>query len=138
MSTFESGAAVKSGYYLNAKRWHVEPIANDGDKLPAAEGSWVRVNTVVALALVPVLGATFLMSLPVIGFAVFGRAIVGKALAVFSRGAGELASTVSPGWAAGEAHLGGKPGEEKAAEPKASKELDALGEEIAARKGEKK
>ena len=138
MTTFESGAAVKSGYYLNAKRWHIEPIAEDGGKLPAGEGSWVKVNAAVALALVPVLGATFLMSLPVIGFAVFGRAIAGKAMAVFTRGAGELASTVSPGWVAGEAHLGGKPGDERAAEPKASKELDALGGEIAARKGEQK
>ena len=134
MTTYESGAAVKSGYYLNAKRWHIEPVAKDGDRLPAGDGSWVKVNTAVALALVPVLGATFLMSLPVIGFAVFGRAIAGKALAVFTRGAGELASTVTPGWVAGEAHLAGKPGDEKAAAPKASKELDALEKEIAERK----
>ena len=134
MTTYESGAAVRSGYYLNAKRWHLEPIAKDGDRLPAGEGSWLKVNTAVALLLVPVLGATFLMSLPVIGFAVFGRAIAGKALATFTRSAEDLASTVSPGWAAGEAHLGGKPGEEKAAAPKASKELDALEKEIAARK----
>jgi hypothetical protein len=136
MTTYESGAAVKSGYYLNAKRWHLEPIAKDGDRLPAGEGSWLKVNTAVALMLVPVLGATFLMSLPVIGFAVFGRAVAGKALATFTRSAEDLASTVSPGWAAGEAHLGGKPGEEKASEPKASKELDALEKEIAARKDE--
>jgi hypothetical protein len=134
MTTYESGAAVKTGYYLNAKRWHIHPVAKDGDRLPAGEGSWLKVNTAVALALVPVLGATFLMSLPVIGFAVLGRAIVAKTAAVFTRGAGELASTVSPGWAAGEAHLGGKPGDEKAAAPKASKELDALEKEIAERK----
>lgn len=138
MKTYESGSAVKSGYYLNAKRWHVEPIAKDGERLPAGPGSWVRVNTAVALALVPVLGATFLMALPVIGFAVFARAAVAKATGGLKRGAGELASTVSPGWAAGEAHLGGKPGDEKAEEPKASPELDALEKDIAARKGEKK
>jgi hypothetical protein len=137
MTTYESGAAVSSGYYLNAKRWEVVPVAKDGEKLPAGPGSWMKVNVVVALALVPILGATFLMSLPVIGFAVFFRAIAGKAVAVFSRGAGELAATVTPGWAAGEAHLAGKPGDEHA-EAKASKELDALAEEIAARKGEKK
>jgi len=134
MTTYESGAAVKSGYYLNAKRWHIAPVAKDGERLPAGEGSWLKVNTALALVLVPVMGATFLIAMPVIGFAVLGRAIVGKAAAVFTRGAGELASTVSPGWAAGEAHLGGKPGEEKKAEPKASKELDALEKEIAERK----
>jgi hypothetical protein len=136
MTTYESGAAVKSGYYLNAKRWHIEPIAKDGDRLPAGDGTWLKVNTAVALMLVPVLGATFLMSLPVIGFAVFGRAIAGRALATFTRSAEDLASTVSPGWAAGEAHLGGKPGDVKAGAPKASKELDALEKEIEARKGE--
>jgi hypothetical protein len=137
MTTYESGSAVKSGYYLNAKRWHIEPIAKDGARLPEGPGSWMKVNTVVALALVPVLGATFLMSLPVIGFAVFARALAAKATGGLKKGASELASTVSPGWAAGEAHLGGKPGEEKNTEPKASKELDALESEIAARKGEK-
>jgi hypothetical protein len=136
MTTYESGATVKSGYYLNAKRWHLEPISKDGDRLPAGEGKWLKVNTAVALALVPILGATFLMSLPVIGFAVFGRAMAAKALATFTRSAEDLAATVSPGWAAGEAHLGGKPGDEEAKAPKASTELDALEKEIASRKGE--
>jgi hypothetical protein len=136
MTTYESGAAVKSGYYLNAKRWHLEPISVDGGRLPTGEGTWLKVNTAVALALVPILGATFLMSLPVIGFAVFGRAMAAKALATFTRSAEDLAATVSPGWAAGEAHLGGKPGDEEAKTPKASTELDALEKEISSRKGE--
>jgi hypothetical protein len=136
MTTYESGSAVKSGYYLNASRWQIEPIANDGGRLPAGPGSWRKVNAAVALALVPILGATFLMSLPVIGFAVFARALAASATRTFVHGAEDLASTVSPGWAAGEAHLGGKPGDERAAEPKASKELDALERDIAARKNE--
>jgi hypothetical protein len=31
---FKSGSAVKGGYYFNAIKWHVEPIAKDGDRLP--------------------------------------------------------------------------------------------------------
>jgi len=62
-----------AGYYLNASRWSVHPVARDGDGLPAGPGLWRRVPAWVALALVPLLGVTFLMFMPVAGFAVLGR-----------------------------------------------------------------
>ncbi len=132
---FESGSAVKSGYYLNAVRWHVEPIEKDGDKLPEGKGEWIKVSTPVALALVPILGATFLMFMPMIGFVLFLQAMASPVVKVFRHGAADLAATVSPGWQPGEAHLTGKsPGnagsEEKG--PSATEaRLDALEKEIA-------
>jgi len=131
----KSGSAVKSGYYFNAIRWHVEPIAKDGDRLPEGKGEWMRVSTPVALALVPILGATFLMFMPMIGFVLFLQAMASPVLKVFNKGAADLAATVSPGWQPGEAHFTGKSPESAGDEEKGptarDARLDALEKEIA-------
>lgn len=134
MTTYQSGSAVRSGYYFNAARWHVEPIANDGDKLPESAGSWMKVPTIAALALVPILGATFLMFLPLIGFIMLFRAIGASFIRVFSASATDLAATMSPGWQPGEAHFTGKSPEHAGVEEKGptprGDALDALAAEI--------
>ena len=79
------GSAVPAGYYLNASRWTVAPVAHDGDRLPPGPGRWRRVPMVVALALVPILGVTFLMFMPVAGFLVVGGYLIGKARRLFVR-----------------------------------------------------
>ena len=133
-NTYESGSAVRSGYYFNAARWHVEPIANDGGKLPQTPGSWSKVPTVAALLLVPILGATFLMFLPLIGFVMLFKALGASALRVFRASAADLAVTMSPGWQPGEAHFTGKRPESADVEEKGpisrGDALDALAEEI--------
>ena len=133
-TTYESGSKVPSGYYFNAARWHVEPIANDGGALPAGNGRWMKVPTVAALLLVPILGATFLMFLPLIGFVLLAHAMATKVLNLFHASASDLAATMSPGWAPGEAHFTGKRPEDAGAEVKGpagkGDALDALAEEI--------
>jgi hypothetical protein len=133
-TTYESGSAVRSGYYFNAARWHVEPIANDGDHLPEGNGRWMKVPTIAALLLVPILGATFLMFLPLIGFVLLAHAMATKVVGLFHASAADLAATMSPGWAPGEAHFTGKRPENAGAEEKGPTEkgdaLDALAEEI--------
>lgn len=106
-TTYESGSAVRSGYYFNAYRWHVEPIAAEGGKLPEGAGRWMRVPTALALLLVPILGATFLVFLPLIGFALVLQALASPIVKTFHSHATELAATVTPGWQPGEAHFTG-------------------------------
>jgi len=134
MTTYQSGAAVQSGYYFNPIRWHVEPIATDGARLPDVGGSWMKVPTVAALLLVPILGATFLMFLPLVGFIMLFRAIGEKVVRVFRASAGELAATMSPGWQPGEAHFTGKRPENADVEEKGptaqGDALDTLADEI--------
>ncbi len=79
------GSAVPEGYYLNASRWAVVPVAHDGDRLPPGPGRWRRVPMLVALALVPVLGVTFLMFMPVAGFIVLAQFLGAKARGWFVR-----------------------------------------------------
>jgi hypothetical protein len=141
-NTFEGGAAVRSGYYYNAARWAVEPIAKDGDRLPEGEGTWMRVPTVVALGAVPLVGLGFLMALPFIGFALTAKALATPAIRLFHRSAEDLAATVSPGWQPGEAHLTGKRAENAEVEEKgppsaAGERLEALEKEIEAKREDK-
>ena len=133
MTSYTSGAAVPSGYYLNPSRWAIEPVEKDGMRLPAGDGRWLRIPTIAALLLTPILGATFLMFLPLIGFALALRALANPVVRLFTGSAERLAATVSPGWAPGVAHFTGKEGDaaegEKGAAPDAK--LDALEKEIA-------
>jgi hypothetical protein len=133
-TTYESGSAVLSGYYLNPASWHVEPIAKDGDRLPAARGSWMRVPTAAALLLVPVLGAAFVVFLPIIGFLVALQALAAPVVKMFHGSATDLAATLSAGWQPGEAHFTGKRPESAGVEkkaPSASRDaLEALAAEI--------
>jgi len=80
---FVGGSAVPGGYYLNAVRWAIEPVAHDGDRLPAGPGEWRRIPMVAALVLVPILGVTFLMFMPAAGFIVLGQHLWKKARAPF-------------------------------------------------------
>jgi hypothetical protein len=107
MITHERNAAVKSGYYFNPAAMSIALVERDGDRLPGAAGRWIEVPAVAALALTPVLGALFLMFLPVLGFLLVGEKGSRSVAALFSGGAGELALAVAPGWVAGEAHLTG-------------------------------
>jgi hypothetical protein len=133
-TTYESGSAVLSGYYLNPTAWHIEPIERDGEKLPTGRGRWTRIPTAAALALVPVLGATFLIFLPLIGFLVTLQALAAPVLNLFHASATELAATVSPGWLPGEAHFTGKRPENAGVEEKgptaAGDSLDEIATEI--------
>lgn len=85
---FHGGSAVPGGYYLDAARWAVAPVAHDGDRLPPGPGEWRRIPMVAALALVPILGVTFLMFMPAAGFIVLGKHLWDVARGRFVRKAG--------------------------------------------------
>jgi hypothetical protein len=129
MTRFESNTTVKAGYYFNPIAMKIVPVARDGERLPNEKGSWLAIPTVAALALTPLLGALFLMFLPMIGFVLFAQAAGVKVASLFKGGAGEL---VVPGYAPGMAHLTGKEatGEKKEGEAKAAPELEKLSKEI--------
>ncbi len=142
MAKYTGGTKVAGGYYWNPRRWSVEVIPEEGGALPGAAGaSYVKVPFPLLFVIVPVLGAVFLIFLPLIGFGLFAYAIVKRITGGMREGAKELASTMSPGWTPGEAHLTGKPGEEKreeSGEAKSTPGIAELEKEIEARKGERK
>ncbi len=141
MARYVGGMQVKGGYYWNPRNWEVEVVASEGGRLRGApELRYLKIPFPLLFVVVPLLGALFIIFLPLIGFALFGYAIAKKVTVGVRRGAAELASTVAPGgFATGEAHFTGKPGEEKegGTEGKAQAEIEELAKEIEARKGKK-
>jgi len=82
---YQGGSAVPGGYYLDVRRWAIVPVARDGDRLPPGTGEWRRLKAPVAVALVPILGVTFLMFMPFAGFVVLALHLAGKARGLFRR-----------------------------------------------------
>ena len=133
------GMQVGGGYYWNPRNWEVEVIPNEGGRIRgSADTSYVKVPFPVLFVIVPVLGATFLMFLPFIGFGLLAYAGAKKLTGSVKQGATELASTVQPGhFATGAAYFTGKEGEEKKGEAPKSPELEKLAKEIQERKEQK-
>ncbi len=75
MTTYESGAAVHGGFYLNPSRWTMTTVGHGGARLPEGPGRWLRVPAALALLLTPILGAAFVIALPVLGFVLAARAL---------------------------------------------------------------
>lgn len=107
-TTFQGNQAVESGYYLNTTRWTIEPVAEDGGRLPAGPGTWRRVPTLAALLATPVLGLAFLLFLPFIGFALTAEAALAPVGRFFRDAAVGLTASLSPAYAVGAAHLTGQ------------------------------
>ena len=142
MTKLNAGSAAKAGYYFNARSWEVHPVPADGEILPGEAGQvWIAIPTVAALVLTPILGLTFLMFLPFIGFYLTLEAALQPVLRIFKHEATELVATMSPGWQPGEAHLTGKRNEgTKIVEGQGppADELAKLAEEIEAKRQERK
>jgi hypothetical protein len=140
MASYAGGMAVNGGYYWNPTSWAVEVVPPEGGRLAgAAATSYVKMPFPLLFVVVPLLGALFLMFLPLIGFALFGHAIVKKVTGGVRRSATELASTMAPGgFATGEAHFTGKAAEEKPAEGAAHGEIEKLAKEIEERRNARK
>jgi hypothetical protein len=142
MAKYTGGEKVGGGYYWNTRSWEVEVVGAEGGRLGDPDGArYVKVHFLALFVIVPLLGALLLVSLPLIGFALFAYAIARRLTGAVGKGTTELAATVQPGrFAAGTAYFTGKPGEEEAAAKKdgagasGSTELEKLEQEIASRK----
>lgn len=139
MARYTGGMQVQGGYYWNPRAWAVEVVPSEGGRLPGPEVmGYVKVPFPLLLVVVPILGALFLMFLPFIGFALLGQALLRKVTGGAKEAATDLAATMTPGWQPGEAHLAGKPGEEKKpGEARPTAEIEALEKEIESRRNEK-
>ena len=142
MTRLSAGERAKAGYYFSPRSWEVHPVPADGERLPGEAGqAWFPISTAAALVLTPVLGLTFLMFLPFIGFYLTIEAALRPLTRVLRREATELAATMSPGWQPGEAHLTGKPGAgetEAGAQGTPADELEKLAREIEEKRQERK
>jgi hypothetical protein len=143
MTKIESGTRVKKGYYFSLQSWTLQPVPTDGAALPGEAGEqFFYVPLLLAFAVAPIMGAAFLMFLPFLGFYLAFSAALRPVVNVFRRSAEEVAATVQPGWAPGEAHLTGRRAEGEGAgekgPPSADERLETLSKEIGERREEQK
>jgi hypothetical protein len=135
MTTFNGNSSVSGGYYLSTKTFAIEVIGNDGGTLPGpATAKYVAVPFPLLFLVVPVIGLAFLMFLPAIGFALFGKAIAMRLTGHVAEGATSLAANIAPDLATGAAYMTGK--EEEKAAGKVSPELEKLEKELKEKRGE--
>ncbi len=129
MTTYSGNQQVKSGYYLSTRSFAVEVIGDQGGTLPGDTTTrYLAVPFPALLAIAPVVGLGFVLSLPLVGFALVGYALVRRVSGHVSERAGALAATVAPPQATGAAYLGGREGEKKNDE--VSPEIEKLEKEV--------
>ncbi len=139
MARHIGGSPARSGYYWNPRNWSITPIPRQGGFLPGGpRDRYLQIPTLAVLLLLPVLGGLFVVFLPLIGFALVAYALARKVAALARGGAADLASTLTPGWRPGEAHLTGKPADADKDLPHehgaGDQALEALRKEIAHRR----
>ena len=75
------GSKVKAGFYFNKNNWEIVTVSGKkGGLLPGdAKTDYLKIPAVAMLAAAPILGAAFVVFLPVIGFALLATAAFKKA-----------------------------------------------------------
>jgi len=120
------GELTKHGFYWNPRTWQVTLIERQGGVLPGpATERYARVPVLAMLFIAPIMGAAYVMFLPVIGFAMVLDFLGRRAFRAAKSGGLAMASIVSPRWRPGEAYLAK---EEKDKDEKADEEGKKEGE----------
>lgn len=74
LNNYKGSDAVKKGFYASISRWTIELVKADGEKLPgAADERYIHLPTPVMLVAAPLVGAAFVIFLPLIGFVLLGN-----------------------------------------------------------------
>jgi hypothetical protein len=105
----KGGTQVKTGFYWSPKAWEMAMIPAGGGMLPGSpEHEFLRVPTLLFLALAPIMGACYVFFLPFVGFVLVGNWAARKAGVLAKDAFMLVAVAVSPKWAPGEAYLAGR------------------------------
>jgi hypothetical protein len=135
MARFIGGSKVESGYYVNTRSFAVVSMPVEGCLPGGPEDAFVSVPWPLLLMAAPVVGGVFVLAYPVVGFSMMVYGLARKAAGAAGDTAKDLAATMAPGHAVGEAHLTGKPGE---GEPVEGSDMEDLEAEISKAREEKK
>jgi len=127
MARIAGGTKVESGYYVNTRSLAVVNLPAEGELPGTAKDAFVHVPWPVLLLAAPVVGGLFVVTYPIFGFSMMAWGLARKLAGDVGESAKDLAATLAPGHAVGEAHLTGKPGEGARVE---DEKLEKLGREI--------
>ncbi len=138
------GSKAKAGIYWSKGTWNLTTLSGDGGVLPGGPTTrYVRIPTLAFLVFAPLMGASYVVFLPFIGFAMLADYGAKKAAAGAKGGMAHLAMVMSPEWRPGEAYFLGRrrKGTKTTAKGKGTgeaSELDRLEKKIEAKRDGKK
>jgi hypothetical protein len=138
-NTLTGGQKAEAGIYWNKGSWDLVTLSGKGGPLPGNEtNQYVRIPTLAMIVFAPLMGASFVVFLPFVGFAMVADFLGKKAGAGMKDGVTHMAGVLSPEWRPGEAYFLGR--RKKAGKGKAAKSdgLEKLEKEIEAKKDGKK
>ncbi len=97
---YKGGEVVKAGFYWNLAEWEAKIVPAEGGPLAGtAETRYLRVPILVVLVLAPIMGLTYAMFLPFIGFAMVAYLLGGKVVEAASGVAAQAGRVRRPAWA---------------------------------------
>jgi hypothetical protein len=100
------GTKVNYGFYWSAKAWDMAMVPAEGGLLPGgSDRRYTRIPTVLFLLMAPLMGALYVVFLPVAGFALVAGHALGALKTLALDAVMQIAVAVSPSWAPGEAYL---------------------------------
>jgi K+-transporting ATPase c subunit len=118
------GSKAKAGIYWSKGSWDLVTLSGKGGVLPGGTDTrYVRIPVLAMIVFAPLMGASYVVFLPFIGFAMFGDFLAKKAGVGIQNGVTHLAMVLSPEWRPGEAYFMGR--RKKAAKGNESASADA-------------
>ena len=99
---------VEGGFWWSGDTWTLRSVQDGGGALPETGAPWLRVPGWVVFPLAPVVGAAFVVALPLVGAFLLAQAAAKQLFAGGRQAARELAATVAArAPRTGQAHLTG-------------------------------
>jgi hypothetical protein len=93
MFRYAGGQTVRHGFYWNADKWQVTLVERQGGDLPGeARERYARVPVLAMLLVAPIMGALYVIFLPLIGFAMVFDYVAGGSRGCVGRARGGRAS----------------------------------------------
>jgi len=94
MARYHGNETVKPGFYWNPAKWEITTIEKKGTKLPGDEElNYHHIPLPLVILLGPIMGAAYVIFLPLIGFGLFFGFLGKKALAHVNRAAARITVT---------------------------------------------
>jgi hypothetical protein len=91
----QGGETVAAGFYWNRRDWRMEVVSGDGGVLQGgADDRYLRIPTLAMLAAAPIMGLTFVVFLPLVGFVLVGQHVGGKVLGAARHAAGAASEAI--------------------------------------------
>lgn len=105
MKRYHGNEKVRPGIYFNLRQLSFTSMEDDGHLPGTSEDVYRSVPAIALLVVGPLVGLAYVIFLPLIGFLMLGRIVLGKLLTVTGEAMAALARVLQPAWQPARAFL---------------------------------